>query len=183
MNGIHSQIGEMLDGPWLCECQELTRIFGIGAPYGEVAVVQFIDNKVGRRLGNGTHVAAPVVWIAFQHIKNSSAATIHAYGLCKDTCTLASPGIKGIELPPQVALYRGSPFLTIGIICHLNGLQGFSLIAVLVDAHLHRLGISRCKEVEDGGLGPTFHLIEECLSVCHICDKSQHRCRYYFFHV
>ena len=63
MDGVHTQAFQVFDGPGFCQCQEFARIPGILTCDREVAMVKFIDHQVGRRLGNGALVVAPLIGV------------------------------------------------------------------------------------------------------------------------
>ena len=46
MDGIYPQRLQVFDGPRLCKGEKLSRIFGIIASDGEVAMVHLVDDKI-----------------------------------------------------------------------------------------------------------------------------------------
>ena len=48
MDGIHTEAFQVVNGPRLRQCEELTWILGILTGDGEVAVVHLVDHEVGR---------------------------------------------------------------------------------------------------------------------------------------
>ena len=161
MDGVHTQLLQVLDGPWFGKSQELARILGIGTVDGEVAMVHLVYHEVGRRLGDWALVAAPVLRVGLLHVDDGTALAVHADGFCEDASTFTAADVEGIELTHEVSLDGGCKLLFSRLL-HLHGLDGFAILALLVDAY-NGLCMVRCKEFERGGLRGVGHLLE-CLS-------------------
>ena len=109
VNSRDAQLLQMADGPRLRQCQELTRILGIGMGNGEVAVMHLVDNHVGRRLTHQTAVTVPPFRIGGLPVDNGSAPPVHTHSGGKHTRCLAPSYVEGIELTHQVTFHGGRP--------------------------------------------------------------------------
>ena len=172
MYSIDSQLLKVLNGPRLRQCQELARILGIRTGDGEIAVMQLINHQVGRRLDHRTLVAAPVVRECLHRINNRCTLTVDTHGFGKDTWTLATSHVEGIEAAHEVTLHRSRP-QPIGI-RHLDGLQGLASYTVLIDAYHHLLCRRGRKQVERGLMGAVLHLGEVEIGSLRTGDSSRH---------
>ena len=137
VHGIDTQRLQVAEGPRLGEGEELARILGIWTGDGEVAVMQLINHQVGRRLHDGTLVAAPVVRKRLRRIDDGGTLSVDSHGLGKDSGALATPHVEGVEASHEVTLHGGRPQpVSIG---HLDSLQSLASYAVLIDSYYHLL--------------------------------------------
>ena len=74
MDGIHAECLQVIDGPGLCESEELAWILRILSGDGEVTMVHLVDHQVGRRLDNRALVTAPLFWIGLCPVDDGAAA-------------------------------------------------------------------------------------------------------------
>ena len=155
----HAELLQVSDGPRLGQRQELAWIAGFTAGYGEVAVVQLVDDLIDRRLAHRAAVTLPPCRIGSLHVDNSTAATVHAYCLGKHARCLAAPHVERIETPHEVALYLGRPDAVL-VQRHPDRLQCLASLALLVDAHLDALGVLRCKEPQHGRFFAVVYFVE-----------------------
>ena len=121
MDGIHPQRLQMVDGPRLCQCEELTWILCILAGDGEIAMVHLVDDEICRRLHHWALITAPVLGIGLGHVDDGATLAIYTYSLSEHTRALAITDVEGIKLAHQVALYRSSPEF-VASARHLDGL-------------------------------------------------------------
>ena len=134
MNGIHTEALQVVDGPGLGQCEELTGVLGILTGDGEVTVVHLVNHEVGRRLCHRMLVTAPMLRVGFRHVDDGTALAVDTYGLGEHTWALALADIEGVELSHQVALHDGGPLL-ISRFRHFDGLGGFAVQSFLVNTY------------------------------------------------
>ena len=109
VDGIHAELFQMVDGPGLCEREELAGIFRVLSGDGEVTVVHLVDDEVGRRLHDRSPVLRPAFRVSAPEVDDGAALAVHTHRLGEDTGALAASDVKGVELPHQVALHRCRP--------------------------------------------------------------------------
>ena len=149
----------MVDSPGLSKCHELTRVFGILANNREITVMHFVDNQIGRRLGNRTLVAAPMSRIGLLHINDGATLTVGTYGFCENSRALTFAHVKGIELTHQIAFDGSGPALVASLL-HLHALDSFASQTIFVDADSNLFSVVRCKQLELGLLRCIAHLFK-----------------------
>ena len=158
MHSVDTQLLKVVEGPRLGECEELAWILGIRTGDGEVTMVELIDDEVSWRLHHRATVVVPIGWRRLRHINNGSTLTIDSHGFGKDTRTLATTHIEGVETSHEVTLHSGCP-QPVGI-SHLDGLQGLASHTVLIDSHYHFLCRCGGKKAEGRSLWTVGHLVE-----------------------
>ena len=158
MNGIDTQRLQVCNSPWFGEGQKLSRISGIRTRNGKVAMMEFVNDQVGRRLDDRMLVAAPVLWECLEHVDDGATAAIDTYGLGENAGAFSPSHIEGIEGIQEIALYVSTPQAV--AILHANCLLGLTALPVLVNTHHNLLGISRSKKAEGGLFGRIRHFIE-----------------------
>ena len=158
VDGIDTQLRQVLDSPRLRQGEELAGKLGILAGNGEVAVVHLVDDEVGWRLDNGMLVAAPVVGECLFLVDDGTALAVDTNGLGKHAWRLAISCVEGIEAAHQVTLDSSRPDVSLAF--HANGLHGLPTQSVLVDAHLHRLGGRGGKKLERRLMRRILHFVE-----------------------
>ena len=158
VHGIDTQRFQVFNGPRFRQSHELPGVFGIRACNREVAMMQLVNNEIGRRLNDGMLVTAPVFRERLLPVNDGTTFTIDANGLGKHARTLATSHVEGIELVHQVASDSCCPNAV--LLRHLDGLQSLAALSILIDTNHHLLGISRCKELERGLLWRISHLVE-----------------------
>ena len=113
MDCVHTQRLQMIDGPWLRQGKELTRILSILAGDGEVTVVHLIDHQIGRRLDRLVGITTPILRIGLHQVDDGATLTVYTHSFGKHTGTFTLPHIEGIVLAQKVALDLSLPHLAI----------------------------------------------------------------------
>ena len=95
----------------------------------------------------GTLVGVPALGIGLVHVNDGTALAIHAYGGGPDARALPEElavilHVKGVELAVQVPLDGSLPQRAARFVAfHVDGLDGFASLTILIDAQFHLLGI------------------------------------------
>ena len=87
--------------------------------YGEVAMVHFVNNHIGRRCQRRTFILRPAFRVGFPHIDNGRALTVYTHCLRIDTRGITQPFtvdfyIESVELAFQILLYLSRPRTVFG---------------------------------------------------------------------
>ena len=109
MDGVDTQLLQVVDGPRLRQRQELTGMLRIGTGDGEVAVVHLVDDEVGRRSHRRTAVALPPFRVAVLHVDDDTFLAVHRHCLGKDARRGLTVNHELIGLALVVARGRDSP--------------------------------------------------------------------------
>ena len=174
MNGVHAQLLQMVDSPWLRKRYELSRIFRIFTGNREIAVMHLIYYQVVIGAEHMT-VGFPSLGIGILEIYHHTFLTVHAYRLGEHTRRSLSVHDEFVRLTFPVAFHRGRPD------------------AVFAERHLYRVvahndearSIRRSKEFENGLTRRVGHLIEVKCLVFTLTSHHQysHSCNHQFLHI
>ena len=134
MDGIDTEVLQVLDSPWLGQGKVLTRVFCLRTCYREITMVHLIDDIVLERTQHMA-VVSPSLGVGITHVQDNPFLTIHRYRLGEHTGRSLSVDDKLVGFPFLVT-FQGCCPDTVLPKSHPN--------TVVVDDH-HALGISRCE--------------------------------------
>ena len=128
---------------------------------GEVAMVKFVDNEVGRRCQRRTLVGFPSLWICLFEVYNGPSPTVYAHSLGKDARRFAQVkgrNVEGIETSFEVAFGRNAPqVFACGF--HSQGLQWLSPLSFGINPYQYALSIGRCVKLKHRFVGRVSHFV------------------------
>ena len=186
MNGVHAQILQMIYGLWFREGQELAFVLQLRRRvYREVAVVHFINHKIGGRRGGHTHVGHPQVGVGVVHVDDGSTSAVHSHSLGKHAGCLVHQfflglHLKGVEHAIKVALDVCRPQVFARAF-HLHGLHFLATRSLGIEIYLYTFGIRGRIELEmRHGFGVSQFV--ECLLGSHGHRRCQHQGNQCFLH-